>query len=406
MSTWRSWRRLTALVVAGAVGPTSVGLAPAPAAAGITCSVSVSDASVIESDSGTTSMVFTLTRNPVGFPITVQYVTRDDTAVADQDYTPVLSGVTFGASSATAAVPVAVIGDTVGEPDETFFLDLILPSPCTITDNRGVGTILDDSDPIIVVDPIDAFIPSGYRLTALDGGVFAYGNSTYVGSANTLPGLVAPVIDIDETWNRAGYWQVAVDGGVFAWNAPFFGSAAGFTLAAPVLGAAIRPQDDGYWLVGQDGGVFAFGNAPFLGSAAGMDGVVVIDIVATITGRGYWLLDAGGAVFPFGDAVDFGDHEARDVEVVGMAVTPGDGGYWITNIAGNVFQFGNATDHGEIENPESLNGSIADIASIAVGSGYWLVGLDGGVFAFNAPFYGSAGSLPLVAPVVAIAGKH
>jgi N-acetylmuramoyl-L-alanine amidase len=35
--------------------------------------------------------------------------------------------------------------------------------------------------------------------------------------------------------------------------------------------------------------------------------------------------------------------------------------------------------------------------------GYWLVASDGGVFAFNAPFEGSAGALPLVAPVVGMA---
>ena len=34
------------------------------------------------------------------------------------------------------------------------------------------------------------------------------------------------------------------------------------------------------------------------------------------------------------------------------------------------------------------------------GTGYWLVASDGGVFSFNAPFYGSTGSLKLNKPVV------
>jgi hypothetical protein len=34
------------------------------------------------------------------------------------------------------------------------------------------------------------------------------------------------------------------------------------------------------------------------------------------------------------------------------------------------------------------------------GGGYWLVASDGGVFSFGAPFYGSAGALPLSKPVV------
>jgi hypothetical protein len=32
--------------------------------------------------------------------------------------------------------------------------------------------------------------------------------------------------------------------------------------------------------------------------------------------------------------------------------------------------------------------------------GYWLVASDGGVFAYDSPFYGSAGNLALVKPVV------
>jgi hypothetical protein len=33
------------------------------------------------------------------------------------------------------------------------------------------------------------------------------------------------------------------------------------------------------------------------------------------------------------------------------------------------------------------------------GSGYWLVASDGGIFAFDAPFYGSTGSLHLNRPI-------
>src|SRR5262249_14151446 len=38
-------------------------------------------------------------------------------------------------------------------------------------------------------------------------------------------------------------------------------------------------------------------------------------------------------------------------------------------------------------------------------NGYWEVASDGGIFAFNAPFYGSAGALPLNQPVVAMAAS-
>jgi hypothetical protein len=42
------------------------------------------------------------------------------------------------------------------------------------------------------------------------------------------------------------------------------------------------------------------------------------------------------------------------------------------------------------------------MAADAMTSGYWLVASDGGIFAYNAPFYGSTGSIALNAPIVAM----
>jgi hypothetical protein len=59
---------------------------------------------------------------------------------------------------------------------------------------------------------------------------------------------------------------VASDGGIFAFgDAPFRGSAGSLALAAPVTGMAADTAADAYWLVGADGGVFAF-DAPFEGA--------------------------------------------------------------------------------------------------------------------------------------------
>jgi hypothetical protein len=287
-------------------------------------------------------------------------------------------------------------------------LGLVVPGAGATTSTTGPPQTVPRAGEIPGGIPVGVLqLPSGYRLSALDGGIFAYGQSTYEGSANTIPGLRAPIVDIDETHDRAGYWQVGADGGVFAWGgAPFFGSAGSFPLVDPVLGIAARPQNDGYWLVGFDGGVFAFGGAPFLGSAAATPGGAFVDIVSTRTGNGYWLLDAGGSVRAFGDAVHLGNYDARDVEAVGMATVPDQLGYWIVNYPGNVFAFGTAPFRGQVADPESLNGSINGIEATSNGDGYWLVADDGGVFAFGAAFYGSAGGLPLVAPVVSMAGSR
>jgi N-acetylmuramoyl-L-alanine amidase len=52
--------------------------------------------------------------------------------------------------------------------------------------------------------------------------------------------------------------------------------------------------------------------------------------------------------------------------------------------------------------PTSSHLMVASVTDSATG-GYWLVASDGGVFSFNAPFYGSAGALPLARPVVGAA---
>jgi RHS repeat-associated protein len=67
-----------------------------------------------------------------------------------------------------------------------------------------------------------------------------------------------------------GYWLVAADGGVFAYgDAAFAGSAGGTHLNSPVVGMAPTSSGKGYWLVAADGGVFAYGDAAFAGSAGG-----------------------------------------------------------------------------------------------------------------------------------------
>jgi hypothetical protein len=63
-----------------------------------------------------------------------------------------------------------------------------------------------------------------------------------------------------------GYWLVGADGGIFAYgDAAFRGSAGALTLNAPVVGIATDRATGGYWLAGADGGVFAF-DAPFDGA--------------------------------------------------------------------------------------------------------------------------------------------
>ena len=63
----------------------------------------------------------------------------------------------------------------------------------------------------------------------------------------------------------------ARDGGIFAYgDAGFFGSAGALPLQAPIVGMAASPSGSGYWLVASDGGVFNYGDAGFFGSAGSL----------------------------------------------------------------------------------------------------------------------------------------
>jgi hypothetical protein len=131
----------------------------------------------------------------------------------------------------------------------------------------------------------------GYWLAAEDGGVFAYGDARFHGSAQeALP--TQPVVGMAASPGGQGYWIVTGDGGVFAYgDARFHGSAADLDLQQPVTGVAASPTGAGYWLAAADGGVFAYGDATWHGSATSRPGRELAGVVATTTGGGYWLYE-------------------------------------------------------------------------------------------------------------------
>jgi hypothetical protein len=63
---------------------------------------------------------------------------------ANGDHVPSSGQLTFPAGTTTRTVSVTVNGDTLAEPDETFFIDLSGPRNAVIGDARGVATIVDD----------------------------------------------------------------------------------------------------------------------------------------------------------------------------------------------------------------------------------------------------------------------
>lgn len=110
--------------------------------------VSINNAMVIEGDSGTKDMVFTVSLStPSSSPVTVDFATMDGTAsAAGADYVSNSGTVTFAPGETTKSIVVVVNGDTVNEIDETFFVNLSNASGAGIAAGmgRGTGTILND----------------------------------------------------------------------------------------------------------------------------------------------------------------------------------------------------------------------------------------------------------------------
>jgi hypothetical protein len=264
----------------------------------------------------------------------------------------------------------------------------------TVTDNAG------STASATFTWTVTAHAAGGYRLGAGDGGVFAFGDDGFAGSAAPLAG--APIVGIAAMPDRRGYWLVASDGTVRAFgDAHAYGNAP----AADVVGIASTPSGHGYWLVARDGGVFAFGDARFSGSGAAMGRHSIVGIAPTPDGDGYWLVASDGGVFTFGDAHWYGSTAAIALRgpVVGIRSTHDGRGYWLVASDGGVFAFGDARFMGSAA-PISMGAPIVGLATTSDDRGYWVVGADGGIFTFgDAGFDGSTAAARLVAPIVGIA---
>lgn len=109
----------------------------------------VSSPQVTETD-GPSAMVFTVQLTaPQTTTVTLDYTTQDGTAIAGEDYTPTSGTLIFAPGETTKTVTVAIVGDGVSEPTESF--SLAVSNPATAAPpTLGTGTIYDDD-----------FIPNG-----------------------------------------------------------------------------------------------------------------------------------------------------------------------------------------------------------------------------------------------------
>jgi Cu/Zn superoxide dismutase len=335
----------------------------------------------------------------------------------------------------------------------------------------SVASLFDaDGAAVIVHAGADNFanIPARYGVTP-DAATLATGDA----GGRELCGVVQPGGDA----LGSGYWAVDGSGGVFAFgDTGFLGSLGGSAITEPVVGMAATPGGDGYWLAGRSGGVFAFGAAPFAGSlggtrlrapvvgmaAAPADGRAVVRdgagavigevrfaqeadqvrVRAEITGlspgfHGFHVhtagvctapfTSAGGHLGPAGSTVPNyqGDMVSLYADATGTArasfvtdryrlseLFDADGAAVIVHAGADNFanipaRYGVTPDATTLATGDAgarVGCGVIGTVGLSLAPGYWLAAADGGVFAFgDAPYLGGLGGVPLNAPIVGIA---
>lgn len=133
-------------------------------------SLSISDKSITEGNSGTQNLSFKVTLNhEYSFPVTCTYKTIDNTATAGSDFKLKTGTLLFNPGEKSKNITVKIYGDILYELDETFTVQIGQQINASITRGNAVGTILnDDKD----CDPknADGFdYPFGDRGLGTDG---------------------------------------------------------------------------------------------------------------------------------------------------------------------------------------------------------------------------------------------
>jgi hypothetical protein len=182
--------------------------------------VSIGDVTLTEGNTGTRAATFTVTLSVASTqPVTIAYATSNGTASAGTDYQAASGTLIIPAGQTTGTITVLVNGDRIGEPNETFFVNLSSPSNATVADGQGVATIVDD-EPRISISDVSEKEGSGKKTTrfvftvtlsvAYDqpvtlsfqtvNGTATTGDNDYVARAGTItfiPGETTKTIIID-----------------------------------------------------------------------------------------------------------------------------------------------------------------------------------------------------------------
>lgn len=135
--------------------------------------VDIASASLVEGNSGTSSLALNVTRSDTATAFTVNYAVTGGIATAGSDYATLASGTLTFLAGGAATIPIVltVNGDTTSEPDETVIVTLSnvvnTTGLTTLGTAVGTATIVNDDviAPLILTPPASTSIASGGTAT-------------------------------------------------------------------------------------------------------------------------------------------------------------------------------------------------------------------------------------------------
>ncbi|HEX5702908.1 MAG TPA: Calx-beta domain-containing protein [Pyrinomonadaceae bacterium] len=214
-------------------------------------SLSISDVTLAEGTGGTTNFVFTVTKTGDGATdvnfTTVDGTAQDDLPVSeDNDYTPNNGTLSFGVTEPTKTITVVVNGDATPELIENFTVVLSgQTGGATITDDTGLGTILNDDESATA----GQLIISEFRLSGPGANATEQANNEFIELYNSTD----QDLFVTTTDGSTG-WAVANSSGV-----PIFFVPNGTTI--PARGHFLGTNTNGYSLKDYGGTDAALGDA-------------------------------------------------------------------------------------------------------------------------------------------------
>jgi N-acetylneuraminic acid mutarotase len=188
--------------------------------------VSISNASIVEGNSGITTLSLVVTRSDTATDFTVDYAVTGGTATSGTDFATLAPGtLTFDAAGpATQNIDIAVIGDVELEADETIILTLSnivnTTGAAVILDATGTGTITNDDivPASITTHPSSVTIATGQSTTlnVTVGGFPSPSFQWYVGNSgdtSTPVGTNSSSFTTPTLTTNTSYWVRASNAG-------------------------------------------------------------------------------------------------------------------------------------------------------------------------------------------------